>query len=64
MTQRQLNRLVSRATGESRRRIDQLGFSVADPFYVQHDPEPYATLEAERYLDWDAVQADRQLPVA
>lgn len=39
MTQSQLNRAVAIATGEDSRTIDRLGFSLADPERVQHDPE-------------------------
>ena len=82
MTQRQLNRLVSHATGESRRTIHRRGFSVADPLSVAYDPEPmkgpypddmpsdeYELPEdfdpcADGFLDWDRVQAGRQVAVA
>ena len=39
MTRRQLDRAVARATGENLR-IIRLGFSLADPPFVEHDPEP------------------------
>jgi len=78
MTQSQLNRLVSHATGESRRTIDRLGFSAADPLSVHYDPEPLEDYGvppeeelpedfdpcADGLLDWDLVQADRQFAVA
>lgn len=72
MTQRQLNRLVSQATGESRRTIGRLGFSVADPWFVEHDPEPAQANAGDGdadanesdqplYVDWDQVQASRRV---
>ena len=57
MTQHHLNRLVAAATGESRRTVARLGFSLADPFLVQHDPEPYDELAS--YVDWDELDAQR-----
>jgi hypothetical protein len=57
MTQHLLNRLVARATGESRRTVAGLGFSLADPLVVEHDPEPYDELAS--YVDWDELDAKR-----
>ncbi|MEX2171770.1 MAG: hypothetical protein WD851_20795 [Pirellulales bacterium] len=57
MTQHHLNRLVAAATGESRRTVAGLGFSLADPVTVQHDPEPYDELAS--YVDWDELDAQR-----
>ena len=59
MTQADLHRAVARATGECVSEIEHLGFSIADPSFVCHDPEPLET-EIERYLDWDAVVAERE----
>ncbi|QDU87957.1 hypothetical protein Pla175_13240 [Pirellulimonas nuda] len=69
MSHRQLLSAVSHATGESRRTIDRLGFSLATPMDVRHDPEPQivvdeaydfeeakplaADIAHESYLDWD-----------
>ena len=39
MTQTQIDRAVARATGESLSTIRSLGFSIADPDMVCHDPE-------------------------
>ena len=67
MTQSQLNRAVSRATGEDCDLIDHRGFSfVDDEFPLQNDD-----LEAQM-IDWDQIQAeqatamfrDRQAPQA
>jgi hypothetical protein len=61
MTQSELNRAVARATGENLRVISRLGFGLADPVFVEHDPEP-CDVEA-RCLDWDAVDSERCLAV-
>lgn len=55
MTQRSINRAVARATGESPATIARLGFSIADPKVVCHDPEP-STL-GPLVLDWDDPHA-------
>ena len=55
MTQSQINRAVALATGESARTIAELGFSLADPDVVDHDPEP-SDIE-DLIVDWD--QLDR-----
>lgn len=60
MTQRDLNRRVAAATGESVREIQRLGFSVADGLHVGHDPEPLDE-EIERYIDWDLPDARRHM---
>ena len=56
MQQRDLNRAVSRATGESVSTIKRLGFLIAEPD-DPHDPDseefgPYV-------IDWDAVERQR-----
>lgn len=56
MSQHELTAAVAAATGESRRTIDELGFSLADPLAPAYDPEPYA---GAGYLDWDDVQRQR-----
>jgi hypothetical protein len=50
MTQRELNRAVARATGESVDTIEQLGFGPLDE--SASDPEP-------RMVDWDADDDSR-----
>ncbi len=57
MTQNQLDRLVARATGETVSEIRHLGFSIADPTFVEHDPEPADF--PELLLDWDDVALRR-----
>ena len=60
MTQSELNRAVARATGENLRVISRLGFTLADPICVEHDPEQ---CDGEHgFLDWDAVDSERCLP--
>ena len=56
MTQTELNAAVAAVTGESRHTVRELGFSLADPFCPQYDPEPY---DVEKFLDWDDVQQCR-----
>jgi len=54
MTQRDLNRAVARATGESPCVISRLGFGIADPPTVDFDPEPYdRRATQDKHLDWD-----------
>ncbi len=53
MTQNDLNRLVSRATGETITEITRRGFSLASPEEPAYDPEP------SPWLDWDEVDAMR-----
>ena len=48
MTQRQLEREVAAATGESVNMIHRVGFNLVDPEY----PEPLV-------VDWDEVDTDR-----
>jgi hypothetical protein len=55
MTQSDLNQAVADVTGESVTEIKHLGFSLADPLAVGHDPEPYYL----RYVDWDQVDTER-----
>jgi len=62
MTQAELNRAVALATGESVGTVSELGFSLADPDWVDHDPEP-CHIE-DLILDWDAVEARRRLQAA
>jgi len=57
MTQNQLNRSVARATGESLSTIRSLGFSIADPDEVCHDPERPRC--RPRIVNWDQLDAQR-----
>ncbi len=66
MTQHELNRAVARATGDNLRVITRLGFSLADPVFVEHDPEPYGARIAEagkKTIDWDEHELQRNTPV-
>ena len=56
--QNDLHRAVARATGETVSEVCRRGFGPADPEFVAFDPEPLETA-VERYLDWDAVDAQR-----
>ena len=56
MTQHQLNHAVARATGESLATISRLGFGIADPKVVCHDPEPP---RRPRIVNWDRLDAGR-----
>jgi len=67
MTQRVLDRAVAKATFENLRVITRLGFSLADPVFVEHAPEPCdcdadAAIE-DKSIDWDAHELDRNVPV-
>ena len=68
MTQHQLDRAVAKATFENLRVITRLGFSLADPVFVEHDPEPYdgdvggVDLET-KVIDWDEHDLRRNVPV-
>ena len=76
MTQRELDRAVAKATCENLRVITRLGFSLADPVFVEHDPEPcgMAALDdaldlnepvdlESKTIDWDAHERRRNVPV-
>ncbi|MFM7130765.1 MAG: hypothetical protein ACKO5E_02280 [bacterium] len=51
MNQRNINSAVARATGENMRSIRRMGFTIADPSVVKHDPEP--PIVYARTIDWD-----------
>ncbi len=71
MTQHELNHAVARATGDNLRVITRLGFSLADPVFVEHDPEPYGAHigqcdlfePGETIIDWDEHELQRNTPV-
>ena len=56
MTQNDLNRAVSRATGETIHTVVELGFGLADPDCVDFDPEA-------RLIDWDLYDLHRSVPI-
>jgi len=57
MTQQDLDRAVSAATGEELREIRRRGFSIVDPADVDFDPEP-DDLPAQ-VIDWDDYRSGR-----
>lgn len=61
MTQSQLDQAVATATGDSRRTVSRLGFSLVDFADPAHEPLPCLPL---RFLDWDRVSRRRFRRVA
>lgn len=61
MNQRELNRDVAQATGETVETIARMGFSPADPYLAHFDPEPVD--EVGKYIDWDQVDLARHSDV-
>ncbi|MCA9088803.1 MAG: hypothetical protein KDA90_09225 [Planctomycetaceae bacterium] len=61
MTRRELLIAVARATGEDLREIRRRGFSLADPDYVDFDPEPDQL--PPQIIDWDDVEHRHQSSV-
>ena len=59
MTQAQLDRQIAAATGDSRRTIARLGFSIVAPAAPRR-----ARPVARKFLDWDRVARRRYLRVA
>lgn len=57
MTQAEINRAVALVTGESICTVSHLGFTIADPDVVNHDPEP-SDIE-DLIVDWDDLDAQR-----
>jgi len=55
MTQRQLDRAVARATGESFSTIRRMGFTPLSDTPLEADRDPLV-------VDWDALDAQRGLP--
>lgn len=51
MGQQEIDQAVANVTGESLGRVRTMGFSIADPFEAQFDPEPRQPL----VLDWDSM---------
>ena len=61
MTQSQLNDAVAAVTGETRRTIGRLGFSLVDLAGPGRDDSPSGPV---RFLDWDRVARRRFRRVA
>jgi hypothetical protein len=57
MTQSQIDRAVSRATGESIDEIRRRGFSLADLPDISFDPEP--VVRPPQVVNWDELDAQR-----
>ena len=49
---------MARATGESVSTIRELGFGLADPDVVSHDPEGTVNVE-DKIVDWDDLARQR-----
>jgi len=60
MTQAQLDREVAAALGEDLAEIRRRGFSVADPFDTDFDPEPNNL--PPQMIDWDELETSRFVP--
>jgi len=61
MTQKHLNEMVAEATGEDLCVIRHRGFSIADPMYVNFDPEPEDL--PSLIIDWDEMDLQRNVAV-
>ncbi len=59
MPQRDLDRAVSVATGESPTVIRRRGFGIADPLDVNTDPEPDDV--PPQYLEWEQMHEEQLL---
>ena len=59
MNQRELNRQIAKATGETVATIDQLGFVPLEPIPYEQDREPLV-------VDWDDLESEGEVlhPVA
>ena len=58
MSQAELDRQVSRITGESLREVRRRGFSVLSPQLSVFDPDADDLCQPQ-VLDWDQVEAER-----
>ena len=63
MSQAELERQVSRLTGESLREVRRRGFSLLTPQLSVFDPDADQLAEPQ-VLDWDRVEAERYSQVA
>jgi len=61
MTQCEIDHAVATATGETIHTVSELGFSLADPDIVDHDPEPCSLPPS--VIDWDELDASRNTPL-
>ncbi len=53
MTQSEIDRAVAARTGETVSEIRRLGFGIADPSWVEYDPEPNS--RPPLVIDWDSL---------
>ena len=60
MNQQELDSAVATATGEDLCEIRRRGFSVADPFHVDFDPEPDLAYPPQT-IDWDELQLEHNV---
>lgn len=58
MTQQELDRAISRRTGESLKTIRSRGFSIVKPKLKDFDPEP--NLLSPQVVDWDEADRERR----
>ena len=61
MSPKHLNEMVAEATGEDLCVIQLRGFSIADPMYVNFDPEPEDL--PSLIIDWDEMDLQRNVAV-
>ena len=54
MNQRELNRQIAKATGETVATIDQLGFVPLEPIPYERDREPLV-------VDWEELEQERTM---
>ena len=59
MSQSRLDHDVARITGETKKTIARMGFSIADPESVHYDPEP--PRRRPWTIDWDELDARRRM---
>lgn len=58
MTQQELDRAISRRTGESLKTIRRRGFSIVKPTLKDFDPEPNQL--SPQVVDWDEADRERR----
>ena len=61
MTQFEIDSAVAQRTGEDVREIHSRGFSIADPFDTDFDPEPNDL--PPQSIDWDDLEMNRNVAV-
>lgn len=61
MTQLEIDSAVAERTGEELGEIQSRGFSIADPFDTDFDPEPNDL--PPQSIDWDELEMNRNVAV-